>query len=151
MTNPNEANINVVLTPVAASPEWPHGIQFALQSPLLEDGKLVFHNRGKPGFKLSFNIVDAEATGFLFPRDKAKAMWVKKVADVGEDCPAAPMYWDKFEANKVDPGNRVLRVFNRNDAEELFKFTLLFTRTPEENGPCIDFDPIGDNRNGLEV
>lgn len=151
MLTPNEADIDVVLTPVKASPTWPDGIKFELVSDLLCDGRLTFHNNGKPGFKLNFNIVDDSKTGYLFPDDEAKAMWVKPVQDVKDDCPKTESHWEKFKAKKVECENRTLRVFNKNDGKELFKFTLLFTKTPSQNGPCIEFDPIGDNRNGFSL
>ena len=150
MADPNEADVNVILTPVTNDPKWPDNVKFELQSALGSNQELSFKNNGKPGYKLKFRIVDSQNTGYLFPDDETKAMWVRTVTSVEEGCPRTPMYWDQFEATGVDGNNKTLKVRNLNDFEQTFKFTLLFTKTPKQNGPCIQYDPIGQNQNGSQ-
>lgn len=151
MGDPNKADINVILTPVTPSDKWPDGVKFEMQSGIGAPQKLTFNNDGKPGFKLKFKIIDDQKTGYLFPENEKDAMWVKTVNNEAEQCPGSAMYWPQFEATDVTDDYKTLKVRNRNDDAQLFKFTLLFTKTPEQNGPCIQYDPIGDNRNGAQA
>ena len=148
MADPNEADINVILTSVKNDPKWPDDVKFELQSALGSNQELSFKNNGKPGFKLKFKIVDDQNTGYLFPDDETKAMWVRTVTSIDDDCPKTEMYWNQFQATGVDGHNKTLKVRNLNDRIQTFKFTLLFTKTPKQNGPCIKYDPIGQNQNG---
>lgn len=151
MANPNRQEIDVVLTPVTPSTKWPDGIKFELSSPIGTSDKLTFKNNGRPGFRLRFHIVDDKQTGYLFPDDEDAAMWVCTVNNDTDPCPTSVSHWPTFEATDVTDGNKTLKVTNHNDEPQLFKFTLLFTKTPDQNGPCIEFDPIGDNRNGVSL
>ena len=151
MPDPNRQDIDVILTPCKASPEWPDGIKFELSSLLGSGNKLTFRNHGRPGFRLRFRIVDNDKTGFLFPDDEKAAMWVWPVEKDTDPCPRTVSHWPTFEATDVADHNQTLKVTNHNDCPKLFKFTLLFTKTPDQNGPCIEFDPIGDNRNGFSL
>lgn len=148
MTQPNEADIDVIMTKVVPSSKWPDGVEFDLQSDLKSNDRLTFDNNGKPGFKLKFTIKDEGQTGYLFPDNPAKAMWVKPVSSDEDDCPETQMFWEEFVATEVTGNNRTLKVTNLNGYVQTFKFTLLFTKTPRQNGPCIPFDPIGQNQNG---
>lgn len=148
MTNRNRQDIDVVLTLVSPDMQWPDGIKFELVSKIAWKNKLTFKNKGKPGFDLRFNIVDDDNTGYRFPDDEAAAMWVCPVEHDTDPCPKSVAHWPTFFATDVTGGNKTLKVTNLNDEAQLLKFTLLFTETPEQNGPCIEFDPIVDNRNG---
>lgn len=144
----NKEEINVVLTRVKPSVEWPDGVKFELNSAIGSGDKLTFKNNGKDGFKIRFQIVDDDQTGYLFPDDEDAAMWARPVNAITDPCPTTAEYWPTFYATGVTDSNKTLKVTNSNDRPQLFKFTLLFTKTPDQNGPCIQFDPIGDNRNG---
>jgi peptidoglycan hydrolase-like protein with peptidoglycan-binding domain len=141
-------NVDVILT---RDPTYPNGIRFEMNSNFGNGQELTFKNPKKGDwFEIDFNIVDPDKTGYLFPDDPAKAMYVKPVSNVDEPCPENwddPQYWPVFEAQKVTKGNRTLQVKNTNPTVQLFKFTLWVTQTPKDNGPCIPYDPIGDNRN----
>jgi hypothetical protein len=123
-----------------------------MSSSLKNGDELTFKNP-KQGdwFEVDFTIVDDQNTGYLFPKDPKKAMYVRPVADVTEPCPEDwnnPEYWPQFEAKNVSSNNRTLKVKNLNQDVQLFKFTLWVTKTPKDNGPCIAYDPIGSNQNG---
>jgi hypothetical protein len=143
------ANVDIILTP---DPSCPDGIRFDMQSPLKNGNELVFKNPKKDDwFDVVFTIVDDQNTGYLFPDDKKKAMFVRPVDDASDPCPDDwdnPEYWDQFEAKTVTGNNRSLRVRNHNETVQLFKFCLWFTKTPKDDGPCIAYDPIGSNQNG---
>lgn len=146
MANAKEEDIRVILTPDAS---WPDGIKKEFQSNLGNGDQLTFKNNYHPGFIVNFNIEDAQNTGYLFPSDIKKAMWVKKLTGApGEvKCAKQSEYWDGFKATGVSPDFKTLTVSNPNDKEQIFVFTLRFTKNPQ-SGNCIDWDPGGTDRNG---
>lgn len=141
-------NVDIILTPDANEP---NGIRFEMDSSFKKGSELTFKNNNKGDwFEVDFNIVDKGKTGYLFPDDCKKAMYVKPVTDVSEACPDdwnCPEFWPQFAATNVTNNNRRLHVKNLNETVQLYKFCLWFTKTPEANGPCIPFDPIGSNQN----
>lgn len=141
MSSPLDRDIDVLITP---DPSAPHGVRFSMPN-----GDLTFKNDGNDGFRVFFNIKDPHNTGYRFPDDRREAMWVEEMAPGAPDaCPDDYAYWDQFEAKQVMNNNRTLRVRNRNRKETKFGFTLRLTKNPANNGPCIPYDPIGDNKNG---
>lgn len=116
----------------------------------IDKKKLTFRNSNHPGFLVRFNISDPENTQYKFPDSPDEAMWVKAIAAAGPDsCPTTAMHWSGFQASNVTNDNMTLEVDNPNVAEQLFAFTLRFTKTPDvANSPCEPFDPIGSNKNG---
>ena len=100
--------------------------------------------------RVRFNISDPQNTGYRFPDSPDQAMWVKTIDAIGPDnCPTTSMHWDGFEATSVINNNMTLLVDNPNPAEQLFAFTLRFSKTPHDVNPdCVPFDPIGTNKNG---
>lgn len=136
-----DRNIDVLITPDTSAP---NGVRFSMPN-----GDLTFKNDGNDGFRVFFNIQDPQNTGYKFPDDRREAMWVKAMEE--GDPPACPddyVYWDQFQAKQVMNNNMTLRVRNLNRKSQKFGFTLRFTKTPTANGPCIPYDPIGDNQNG---
>lgn len=120
--------------------------------------KLTFDNEGKyDGFDLDFELVDETGEGFLFMDQGYDAngkqdpnlspMWVKKVASLSDPCPDHE-FWDQFETTEVSKDNDTLHVHNKNEHKQLFKFALMFSRTPHQAPYEIMYDPGGDNENG---
>lgn len=142
------ASVDVILTPDASAP---HGIRFEMASSFKNGNELTFKNAKKGDwFDIDFNIVDEHETGYLFPDDPVKAMYVKPVNSITDPCPDDwndPQHWGQFAATKVTKGNRTLQVTNLNETIQLYKFCLWFTQSPKDNGPCIPYDPIGNNQN----
>ena len=142
------ATVDVTLTPDSNEP---NGIKFGMASSFKNGDELTFKNPKKGDwFDVDFNIVDPHDTGYLFPDDPAKAMYVSPVDNVTDPCPEnwdQPAYWAQFTATKVTKGNRTLEVKNLNETVQLYKFCLWLTKTPKDNGPCIPYDPIGNNQN----
>lgn len=148
MGTAQQVSVDIVLKPDANAP---HGIHFDMVSNLKKGDELTFKNAKKGDwFEIDFNIVDDEDTGYLFPDDHEKAMYVTPVNSVSDPCPQdwnCPEYWPQFEAKNVTKGNRTLRVKNLNETVQLYKFCFWLTKTPKDNGPCIPYDPIGSNQN----
>ena len=116
----------------------------------IDEHKLTFSNDHHPGFLVQFDILDPQNTGYKFPDSVADAMWVQAIQSAGPNtCPSVPMYWDGFKGLNVTNSNMSLVVDNPNSAEQLFAFTLRFTKTPHKAKPdCVPFDPIGSDKNG---
>lgn len=114
-----------------------------------------FKNDKQPGFLVCFNIVEQGGrTGCQFLPDPDDAMWVQPSALANPPCPNSPAYWSQFRAVDVvstdedDPDdiNKTLIVYNKNDFEQMFSFTLRFEISG--CGHVVEFDPIGSNQNG---
>lgn len=141
MSSAVDRHIDVLITPDSSEP---HGVRFSMPN-----GNLTFRNNGNNGFRVFFNILDPQNTGYRFPDDKREAMWVEAMEPGAPDaCPTDYCYWDQFQAKQVMNNNKTLRVRNMNRKAQKFGFTLRFTKNPANNGPCIPFDPVGDNQNG---
>lgn len=148
MGSAQQVSVDVTITP---DPSAPNGIRFGMSSNYKQGGQLTFKNPKKGDwFEIDFNIIDDQKTGYVFPDDKKKAMYVKTISSTTDPCPDNwddPQYWDQFEAKAVTSGNKTLKVKNLNETIQLFAFCLWFTKTPKDNGPCIPYDPIGSNQN----
>jgi len=149
MGTAQNASVDVVITP---DPKAPNGVSFSMDSNLKQGSELTFKNPKKGDwFEVDFNIVDDQNTGYRFPNDKTKAMYVKTISNVTDPCPDDwndPQYWDQFKAQAVTNNNCTLKVKDLNETVQLFAFCLWFTKTPKDDGPCIPYDPIGSNQNG---
>lgn len=117
--------------------------------------ELVFQNDHHDGFWVKFHVNDPDRTEYVFPDSASDAMWVREIEEVTpQSCPTESTYWNGFRAKGVTKANKLLTVRNKNGplngkSEQLFAFTLLFTKTPHEPNPnCVKFDPMGTNRNG---
>lgn len=158
---PDVVDINVIVT-------WNSGdpcdVTFALEPKngnKVKVGKnpkgkdiVKFDNDKNPGFLVCFNIVEQGGSGCQFLPDPDDAMWVQPSALVNAPCPTGPAYWSQFRAVDVastDPNNpnKTLVVYNKNDFQQYFGFTLRF-----EIDGCdhvLEFDPIGNNQNGQQA
>ncbi len=148
MPAPKDVEVKVILTP-SNDPKW------RIDSPLLEDGKLVFRNNGHPGFHVFFVIEDPENSGYQFPDHKDAALAVTPVAEGQEKvCPRQGVSWPQFNPKAViknDEGrNTTLQVHNPNakGQESEFRYTLFLTLQPAAGGPYWELDPGGLNKNG---
>jgi hypothetical protein len=144
MADPKNENVTVVLT---RDPSWPDGIKKEFQSNLGSGSQLTFRNNNHPGFNVNFVISDPDNTGYLWPQNKQDALWSKKIPAGSNECLTAEEHWQGFQATGVSADFRTLTVSNPNRKQQRFTFTLRFTLDPQ-NGPCIDWDPIGDDQNG---
>lgn len=122
---------------------------------VMDPPNLVFENDKHDGFWVHFHIKNFKDTDYRFPDSPSDAMWVQAIDEATPaSCPRQPMYWTGFRAKEVTNDNVVLTVRNKNGPlngklEQLFAFTLLFTTTPHDPNPvCVEFDPIGVNKNG---
>lgn len=148
MGNAKPVSVDIVLK---VDTSKPNGIKFDMVSDLKQGDELTFKNDKKGDwFEVDFNIVDPDGTGYVFPDDETKAMYVTPVNTVTDPCPDdwnCPEYWPQFCAQKVTKNNRTLTVKNLNETVQLYKFCFWLTKTPKDNGPCIPYDPIGSNQN----
>jgi len=106
--------------------------------------EFVFENLGHDGFWLNF-ILEGDALGYRFPDDEEDALYSAK----GNCCPKTKGQWSQFKGAKVEQGNKILTVRNKNKDEEIFGYTIRLTKTPHKSDPvCIELDPVGQNKNG---
>lgn len=129
----------------------PDGLDYYLDSSELGKGhELTFVNqKGHDGFRVKFHIVDDTGDGWLFMDKTLDPMWVKPVADRGETCPDDQhKEHPVFKTVSVEDNNRTLVALNTNPKQELFKFALMFSRTPHQGPYERMYDPIINNQNG---
>jgi hypothetical protein len=148
----NQVDVNVHIIRDATQP---NGVRFSMSSGLGNGDELTFDNKGRPGFDIKFKVVDDTGDGYLFmdfdpPNDK-DPMWVKKIQDRGESCPVKGDHWPIFSTTELQDSNTVLLVHNKNNSKQLFKFALMFSKTPHQAPYEIMYDPIGSNQNGPEM
>lgn len=144
MPNPKEVHVDVIAKADASSPD---GVSFNLSSNLGANDRLKFSNDKHPGFIVNFNLKDDDNTGVKFLSQPEDAMWVRTFdAQTPDPCPRCEMYWDQFKAIDVKKNNKQLVVRNLNQYEQLFAFSLRFSK-PGSADPIL-YDPIGENENG---
>lgn len=144
MAYPKNDTIKVVITS-NPTPGNPNGVAFALKESNAGGPVQAIHfkNDQHPGTMVYFKIDDQAKSGLLFQQDPKDALWVQ----VGNNNPPAGATWPGFVPLSVENDDTRLIVYNRNlVAGVQFKFTLRF-RWP--NGNAIDYDPIGNDNNGL--
>lgn len=144
MPNPKEVHVDVI---AKADPTSPDGVSFTLSSNLGSSERLKFQNDKHPGFIVNFNLKDDDNTGVKFLPQPEDAMWVRTFdAQTPDPCPRCEMYWDQFKAINVKQQNKQLVVRNLNQYEQMFAFSLRFSK-PGSADPIL-YDPIGENENG---
>ncbi len=134
--------VDVYLEDAASDPA-----KFRLESCLPMDlqGVITFHNRGRPGFEILFNLIDETNSGYCFPpnRKRDDALWSRQ----GPGCPPKDygQQWDQFEVVRVvEPDRTTLVVHNKNDFVTEFGYTL---RVTNDGGVTfVDLDPGGLNQ-----
>ena len=113
------------------------------------DKVITFHNRGRPGFDIKFNLIDETGQGYSFPPQgkRDEALWSRQ----GPGCPPDNhnQQWDQFTSVRViEPDQMTLVVHNKNETITEFGYTL---RVTKDNGVnYIDLDPGGNNQNGSD-
>jgi hypothetical protein len=146
---PKHADVVVTLIKDMTKPA-PH-VGFQMSSNIKKNDRLEFWNDDDdPGYFVDFHIEDDAQSGYLFPRDETKAIWVKAASDPKnpmKDCPKKPSTWPQFTPVSVSPDQKVLRVLNLNQHKQVFAFALRFTKDPNAE-PDLLYDPIGTNQNG---
>lgn len=148
MTNhkdPKDVHVTVKVTDLAAE-------KFQFESDDITVGAknhLTFDNsKDHRGFIIYFELVGAD--GYRFPEDLDEALWVK--AGSSSYCPQSKSSWGQFQAVEVldapgpDGKRRILKVFNKNDTEKNFAYTL----RARNNSKWLTLDPGGTNNNGGE-
>lgn len=144
LDNPHKATVKVHFFP-GGDPNY------SFDSKLLKHGQLTFKNGGgKKGYEIAFELVNADTTGFFFPKKKELALSAKLLKGFEEaDCPDQGVHWDVFKALSVSDDRKTLTVENLNEESERFAFSLFVTQNPEDDRPtCTAIDPIGNNQNG---
>jgi hypothetical protein len=152
------AQVAVTVTIVSDNPA-----QFQLSSSELPirqtstgDPVLVFNNGQNgiqgDGFDVTFTIDDQTKKGYGFFQDQRNpkpddAISVK-VIDSSGHCPGKGAKWPGFDPTGVSTDRQTLTVNNGNKHLQYFGFAMHFSLAGETN-PSLDYDPIGDNQDGL--
>ena len=111
--------------------------------PKTNKGNLKFKGGKKDGFLISFELNDPFNV-YTWGPDPAQALWSTSQAV----CPDGPGQWDQFTTQGTDGitnGGMTLQVWNKNETEQDFGYTLRVTRDGGAN--YVDLDPIGTNEN----
>ena len=111
--------------------------------------ELVFHNRGHPGFNVTFVLHDQTGLGYRFPSPPKDedSIWSQYGA-VG--CPGSPGIWDVFDQKRivVSHGGLQMTAFNPNPKPAKGKFRYTLNVTKDNGANYLPLDPGGDNQNG---
>lgn len=129
---------------VTKGPGGPKDVSFELDAGNGKTNQLDFKNDKHPGVLVYFNIVDRDQTGLQFKPVPSEALWV--VEGSPPTCPTKPSSWDQFVPLSVERQGKQLLVYNRNQSQKEFAFSFWFLWP---DGTPVDFDPVGNNQNGL--
>lgn len=108
-------------------------------------GKLVFENRGRPGFVIVFHLRDDTGRDYRFPKSARDAVWSQLGADA---CPKSAIAV-VFEPLRVFNDGMSLAVYNRNPHPPQGEFT--YTLRVTNGREWRNLDPGGLNQNGQEL
>ena len=139
--DPREATIDVHVLP-GKTPNY----RFESNSSVLQNGRLVFRNEYRPGFRIHFDIADS--SGYRFAKSKDDALAAQKLDGSKGGCPKQGESWDEFVPMAVSNQGKRLTVRNYNYDKADFGFALFVTRDPNGDPPYEAIDPIGENKNG---
>ena len=113
------------------------------------NGNLQFHNQGRPGFEIHFELHDETGEQYRFPRRSADAL----LSSEGKGCPVVGSgQWTEFTAHRIEKNGSVLVVRNLNSKKNPtggkieFGYTLRVTK--DDGATYWELDPGGDNWNG---
>ena len=123
----------------------PKGVEFIMDHSRFKANshRVTFNNKGHPGLLVYFNIDDEDETGIVFKPNPEEALWVD---GTGPNCPPPDnSKWEQFVPLSVEKDGTQLIVYNRNLERREFGFMFWFLLDGKE----VDYDPIGDNANGL--
>ena len=132
--------IDVYLRPPGSIP--PFELQTVLETNTA--GRIIFRNRRRPGFVITFRLHDALNPGYRFPANPLDAVW----SQTGSQCPTdANPVWEVFTPLTVSRNGMELVVYNENPRPALrnFKYTLNVVNAA---GAVLPLDPGGGNENG---
>jgi len=104
------------------------------------ENEIVFHNRGRHGFLISYYLHDQTDLEYEFVTPKKDAMW----SQGSPGCPEVGGQWSEFKAKSVSSDTLVVR--NLNETPTRFGYVL---RVKDKDGNIRDLDPGGDNQNGF--
>lgn len=102
---------------------------------------------------ITFRLVDDGGLDLQFPADEKDAFWVVK-CEGGCPSPSAAnsdysaMRPERTDSNSVDGRLNLLRVTNKNQHKETWKFTLNFVRVGGGSQVPVSWDPISQNTDG---
>jgi hypothetical protein len=117
----------------------PYWLETCLQ--VNSKNEIVFHNRGRHGFLITYNLHDQTDREYVFVSGKKDVMWSQ---DVAESCPDTSGQWKEFKVQNVSDDTLVVR--NLNETQTRFSYTL---RVQDKDGNIRNLDPGGDNQNGF--
>jgi hypothetical protein len=144
MGNAKEVEVKVFVFP---GQEPPYTLE--AKKSILKAGILTFKNENHPGFVISFNLENADDTGYYFPDDANKALAAAKIVNNTNVCPVQGQKWPEFTPFQVKNSNKTLVVNNFNNDSADFAFTLFVTQKPHDSNPqFLPLDPVGSNQNG---
>ena len=103
---------------------------------------IVFHNRHRKGFNISFHFEDLTGGNYRFPQLRDDPIW----SQMGPTCPTVKPRGEVLEPKSVEQNGERLVVHNPNSGAVVgqFKYSLRVTN----GGVPIILDPGGDNQNG---
>ncbi|HVM22937.1 MAG TPA: hypothetical protein VM308_06515 [Sphingomicrobium sp.] len=134
--NPWKVDVLVVLDPASRT------FRFETDDlPLGPDNELTFHNRGYPGFIITFRLKEPRH-GYLFPENLDEALFSVD----RPECPTSHGQWRQFKAKAVTENGKNLVVRNQNKDKIRFGFTLRVTN--DRGATFWNLDPIAGNENG---
>ena len=138
---PWQVDVDVYVYDEKATP--PFRIESYLQTS--EGGRLQFHNRGRHGFLVNFQLHDETGEGYQFPKPNELAKALRSQA--GASCPPPGVgQWREFTAERIIQNRSVLVVRNLNESKTEFWYALCITK--DDGATYRDLDPGGDNWNG---
>jgi hypothetical protein len=106
------------------------------------ENEIIFHNRGRHGFLITYYLHDQTDRGYVFLNSKRDVLW--SWGEAG--CPPEDygQQWREFKAQSVTDDTLVVR--NLNETPTHFGYTL---RVQDADGNIRNLDPGGDNQNGF--
>lgn len=122
--------------------------------PVDANDKLIFNNKGRRGFMISFHLYDntnnGAGSGYVFHNPHKQPNRESEWALWSRDLPGCPPQnygqWDEFTSQSVKNQGQTLVVENKNETITEFGYTL---RVTNDNGASfVDLDPGGLNQNG---
>ena len=149
MSDPLEVHVRVLL-----HPGGPNG-DFHFETTDLPMGLgnvLYFNNHGHPGFLVHYDLQDP-THGYLFPEaalfppSPPKQNLRQALFSHGQTgCPTAVGQWGQFTAEDVTNSGKTLVVWNKNQTQHDFGYTLRVTN--DRGATYLPLDPGGVNQNG---
>ena len=143
MSDPMEVHVAVVLHPGASNGNFHFE---TTELPMGPNNYLYFKNAGHPGFHVHYDLQGHEE--YVFPDEGMTKYYLKEAlySDDKPGCPTTSGQWGQFKAIEVRNNGRTLVVYNKNDTEKDFGYTLRVTNDDGHN--YLDLDPGGGNQNG---